>query len=105
MASRIDEEHVKACKPLDQWQSAATYVELATVQQNLEFLLAFLELADSRPQDIEGYCIPGMYNLIQHQLDKIYKAVLIVCPEVDKVEAEAIQKEIEINNTWAFPRS
>lgn len=105
MASRIDQEYVNACKPLDQWQSAATYIELATVQQNLEFLLAFLELADDRPQDIEGYCIAGMYNLIQHQLEKIYRAVLIVCPEVDKVMSEDIQKEIEIQNMSASKHS
>ena len=103
MASRIDQEHVNACKPLDQWQSAATYIELASVQHGLEFLLGFLEMADNRPQDIESYCIPGMYDLIQHQFEKIYKAVLIVCPEIDKAEAESIQKEIEINNTWVFP--
>lgn len=102
MASRIDQEHVNACKPLDQCQSAATFVELTTVQQNLEFLLAFLEMADKRPQDIEGYCIPGMYNLIQHQLDKIYKAVLIVCPEIDELEAEEIQKEINLQSHKVF---
>lgn len=105
MTPKIDQKRIKACKPLDQCQTIATYIEIATVEQNLEFLLAFLEMADNVPQNIESYCVPGMYNLIQLQLDALYRASLILCPEIDKIEAEDIQKEIEIKNMRVFPRS
>lgn len=98
MASGINQTYVNGCKPLDRAQSAATYIQLAIVQNNLEFLQEFVDMADRNVERIENFCLPGMYDLIKRQLDALYKATLILCPEIDKIEAEDIQKEIELKN-------
>lgn len=105
MASNINQTYVNACKPLDRAQSAATYIKLATVQSNLEFFIEFLDMANRNAEIIEGFCLSGMYNLIQNQLDALYKVTLILCPEIDKIEAEDIQKEIELRNMRVSLRS
>lgn len=88
MASRLTTNRVSACKALDKGESMATYVEISLVQENLEFLLSFVAMADEKPQDIESCCLPGMRNLIQDQLDRLSRAVERMCPED---EAEGVQ--------------
>lgn len=96
--SGISQDHVSACKALDQTQSAAAYVNLSHVKEGLEFLQAFLDMADRNCENLESWCLPGMSKLIQFHLDYLYRTILILCPEIDALEAQEIQKEIKLQN-------
>ena len=95
MTSNINKAYVNACKPLDQAQSEATYLEIEKISENLQFLHTMLEIFFKHSECIETYCLPGMIELIQNQLSGLHKASLILCPEIDCVHAADIQKEIE----------
>lgn len=91
-----DKTNIQFCRELNTLQSMAVFKQLQIIKENFYFIREFLLVSNGALKDMESCIIPGLYNFIEINMDALHKAQLLLCPKVDEVEAQEVQKNIEI---------